>query len=243
MPSLPGDVLLLAVTDRARYCTRGTVSTVLAGALLCSEALARDPMPAAPASRVSTKDLVRLLRGRAVSAIDEVSGPLRHGGVLAPLEHNVLGLFPRRGFVTRDPLARWQAEQRLLAAITPGARPDPGTAALAVLCAVSGIARSVKPPPPRRADRKVLAAHLNGLSAIVGPAVAEVLAQRGLPTGAAVAMTEASFHPAEVTATATAAERAAREEAVETVAETDAEGLGDHGRFPHVTASPWWKRP
>lgn len=174
-PTLPSDVLLLAVGDRAAFRTAGAVETVLGGALLCDAVLADRPPLLAGQGKQRRKELERLVVDRGATAVDEIGGLLCAGGVLAPLEHRVLGLFPRRGFAVLDTTARWEAEQRLLAAMTPGARPDPGTAALAVLCAVSGIARSVAPPPSRRADRRVLAAHLNGLEAVVGPGVAEIL--------------------------------------------------------------------
>ena len=174
-PTLPGDVLLLAVGDRAGYRTRGAVETVLGGALLCDAVLAdRAPLLGAKGKQ-RRKELERLVLDRGSTAVDEVGGLLCAAGVLAPLEHRVLGLFPRRGFAVRDASARQEAEQRLLSALSPGGRPDAGTAALAVLCAVSGIARSVAPPPSGRTERRALAAHLNGLVTVVGPGVAEIL--------------------------------------------------------------------
>ena len=174
-PSLPADVLLLAVGDRGKFRTTGDAGTVLAGALLCSEAMAGAWLPESSSTKGRRKDVERLIKDRSTTALEEVSRPLCLAGVLAPLEHRVLGIFPRRGFVVLDAEARRKGEQRLLAALAPGGRPDAGTAALAVLCALSGIARDLAPPPRPRAERKALAAHLNGLSAVVGPEVAAVL--------------------------------------------------------------------
>lgn len=174
-PGLAGDVLLLAVVDGARFRTAGGVDTVLAGALLCGEAMGGRLLPARPAGKERRSDLEKLVRHRSATAVEEASRPLVLSGVLVAHTHRALGLFPRHGFRVLETWPQWQAEQRLRSALRPGSRPDPGSAALAVLCAVSGIARAVQPAPARKADRKALAAHLNGLAAVVGPDVTDVL--------------------------------------------------------------------
>ena len=172
-PTLPSDVLLLTVGPRARFLTRGPVQPVLAGALLCDELLSGAAPADSGPGRGAEPHL--LLDERARSALEEVARPLCAAGVLAPHEHRVLGLFGRQGYAVLDARARSGAEQRLRAALTPGSAPDAGAACLAVLCAVSGIARSVVPPPASPADRDAVAEHLNGLRGAVGPDLAAVL--------------------------------------------------------------------
>jgi len=197
-PSLAGDLLLLAVADRASYITRGPVAPALSGALLCQELFDGHPLGTFAPDR---RSLVRLLEVGAQHAVAEVSGPLCSAGVLAPAEHRVLGLFPRRGFVVTAPSARLDAVARLRTALTPGTSPYAPTAALAVLCATSGIARVVAPPPRSRGQRRELAAHINGLRFVVGPDVSEVLlAVRELyrreGTNTASGSSDSSFVPA-----------------------------------------------
>ncbi len=173
-PTLAGDVLLLAVGDKARLGTRGGVEPVLAGALVGADALAgRTPsrLPPGPQRR---KEVRAVLATRTQVALREVADPLVAAGVLGPAEHTLLGFVLRRGFTVVDRRARVDAENRLRAGLLTPTR-DPHLAVLAVLCAVSGIASSVLPAPTERQARRAVAAHLNGLRAVVGPEVAEVL--------------------------------------------------------------------
>jgi len=172
-PTLPSDVLLLAVGERAGYLTRGPVETVLAGALLCADVLSGAALPAPGPAQAAA--LRRQLDERAASALDEASRPLCAAQVLSPHEHRVLGLFRRSGFAVLDAGARADAERRLRSALTPGSSPDAGAAALAVLCAVSGIARRIVPPPTSPADREAVADHLNGLAVVLGADLSAVL--------------------------------------------------------------------
>lgn len=171
-PSLSADVLLLAVGDKGRFRTRGSAGTVLAGALFCQEVLVGMPVGRVARDRA---ELVALVEARAPRAVQEVGAALTAVRVLAPVEHKVMGLFPRRGYEVLDQVAHTRAEQRLRAGLTAGARPDAHESALAVLCAVAGIARAVVGPPAGRAAGRALAAHLNDLRGVVGPDVAEVL--------------------------------------------------------------------
>lgn len=164
--------MLLAVGDKARYRTRGSVGPVLAGALLCHEVLQRaTAAPSAP----DRGQLVALVDSRAATAPAEVGGALSAQGALTPYEHKVLGLFPRRGYAVLDAVAQMHARQRLIAGLTPGSRPDQATAALAVLCATSGLARAVLGPPPSKRARQEVAAHLNALRPVVGLELTEIL--------------------------------------------------------------------
>jgi uncharacterized membrane protein YgcG len=173
-PTLAGDVLLLATGARARWTTKGRVETVLAGALLCTEVLHGARLSWLPPGRPRRKELRRLVERRALTARDEVAGPLVAAGVLAPLEHRLLGVVVRRGFAVLDRRSWADAEGRLRTALLTPHR-DPGLASLAVLCAVSGIAGSLLPPPTDRRSKRALAAYLNGLRTVVGPELAEVL--------------------------------------------------------------------
>ena len=173
-PSLAADVLLLATGHKARFTTKGAVEPVLAGALLCGEVLGGARLSRLPPGRHRRREIRAVLAARARVARHEVAGPLVSAGVLVPLEHRVLGFVVRRGFAVLDGSAQAVAETRLRTVLlTPTA--DPGLGALAVLCAVSGIAATVVPPPRDRRSRRALAAHLNGLRAVVGPDLAEVL--------------------------------------------------------------------
>jgi hypothetical protein len=120
-------------------------------------------------------DLARLLRDAAPTSVQRTAAPLIAAGAIAAYEHRVLGLFPRQGHTVTDTGWHATAEHRLRSALAPGTRLDPGTAAFAVLCAVSGIARAVQPPPADRAARHAIASHLNALRGVVGPATAAVL--------------------------------------------------------------------
>ncbi len=171
--TLAGDVLLLAVGERGRWRSRGDVGTVLAGALLCEGVLAGQGLSdATPAPRERHRRFVRLVQLRARGSAEEVAARL--GPAVAPVEHRVLGLFPRRGYEVVDAPALQGAARRLEAALAPGSRPAAEDACLAVLCAVSGIARSYAPLPGPDAERAT-AEHLNALAGAVGAPAAEVL--------------------------------------------------------------------
>jgi uncharacterized membrane protein YgcG len=100
----------------------------------------------------------------------------RAGGAITPAEHRVLGLFPRHGYAVLDRRARDAAVHRLQDALRVGAPAGPGEAALAVLAAVAGIARSVVPAPADRAGRRAVADHLDRLQWVAGDPVAEIVA-------------------------------------------------------------------
>jgi len=170
--ALSADVLLLAVGDKARYRTRGGPGTVVAGAVVCEQVLAGTPVTRFAPDRFG---LVDVIRERAPQAVDEVAAPLSTAGILSPYVHKVMGLFPRHGYRVLDDSARIRAEQRLHAGLAPGARPDRHEAALALLCAMSGIARAVAGSPSGRGEAGLLAAHLNSLAPVVGPDACEVL--------------------------------------------------------------------
>ncbi len=179
-PTLTGDLLLLAVDDRARYRTRGAPGVVLAAAELCEELLAGRPVPAlaidpAESPRRRRRRVQSLIRAEATPALDRVAGRLVHEGAITPAEHRVLGMVTRRGFGVAHTAARREAEQRLRAALRVGVVPGPDAAVLAVLGAVSGLARAVEPPPHDRAGRRAVAEHLNSLRWVVGEPLAEVL--------------------------------------------------------------------
>ncbi|NHC45527.1 GPP34 family phosphoprotein [Motilibacter aurantiacus] len=169
---LPGDLLLLAVGERAAYRTRGPVAVALAGGMLVHDVLRGAPLGVVAGDR---RGLDALLAHVAGTALPRVAAPLCGAGALAPHQHKVLGVFARRGYAVRDPAPRWQAERRLRAGLTPGPWHDPGVAALAVLAAVSGVARTVCPPPPDRVGRRGLADHLNALRWQLGPEASEVV--------------------------------------------------------------------
>jgi uncharacterized membrane protein YgcG len=178
--SLTGDLLLLAVDDRARYRTRGAPGIVLAAAELCEGLLAGRPVPAlavdpAESGRRRRRRVESFVRTEAGPALDRVAGRLVAAGAITPVEHRVLGMFTRRGYGVVDTAARSETEQRLRGALRVGTVPGPDTATLAVLAAVSGLARAVEPPPRDRAGRRAVAEHLNGLRWVVGEPVAEVL--------------------------------------------------------------------
>lgn len=173
-PTLASDVLLLATGERARTTTRGSVEPVLAGALLCTDVLAGATLSLLPPGRARRREVRAHLAARTTVALPQVAGPLLTAGVLAPQEARVLGMVVRRGHAVRDGQAHAAALGRLRTALlTP--TYDPWLASLAVLCAVSGIASALVPPPSDRASRRALAHHLNGLRAVVGPHAAEVL--------------------------------------------------------------------
>ena len=174
--ALADEVLLLAVDDAARYRTRGPVGIVLSGALLAEAVLAGapDPLGLAP-GKLRRRRLASLVGQHADDALGHVAGRLCAAGVLAPVTHKVLGFFPRHGHRVLDPVLPWEAAQRLRAALVPGARPDPATATLAGLCAASGIARLVVPPPAYGEEQRAVAEHVNGLPLLAGAALAEVL--------------------------------------------------------------------
>ena len=147
---LADDVLLLAVDDGARYRTRGSVGIVLSGALLAEAVFAGAPDPlGVVAGARRRRRLAGLVVQHADDSLGHVASRLRAAGAIAPVTSKVLGVFPRHGYALLDGAPAWHAAQRLRSALTPGATPDPATATLAVLCAVSGIARSVAPPPGR----------------------------------------------------------------------------------------------
>ncbi|WP_432494309.1 GPP34 family phosphoprotein [Kineococcus gypseus] len=176
--ALPARVLLVALGERARYRTRGPVDLVLAGALLCEEAAqGRVPPPSTgrPGGPPAAVAHQRLLELRAATAFAEVTGPLLAAGVVEPCEHRVLRLFTRRGLRAVDGASAARERDAVLAALRPGARPAPRDAVLALLCAVSGVASSLAPPPVQRAARAELAAHLNDLHLLLAPRVAEVV--------------------------------------------------------------------
>ena len=87
----------------------------------------------------------------------------------------MLGLFPRHGYAVLDGPRRTDAERRVWSGLQPGAWPDPWTATLVLLSAVSGIARAVVPPPTDKAGRRAVADHLNGLRLVVGGPVADLV--------------------------------------------------------------------
>ncbi len=179
--SLTSDLLLLALDDRARYRTRGAPGVPLAAAELVEWVLAGRPVPAlvhdpaeSPGRR--RRRLEALLRAERGPALDRVAGRLEHERAITPAEHRVLGLFPRRGYAVVDWRAREAAVRRLQDALRVGVLPGRGEAALAVLAAVAGIARSVAPAPSDRAGRRALADHLQRMQWLAGEPVAEVVA-------------------------------------------------------------------
>lgn len=166
------DLLLLAVGPRAGWTGRGPIGIALAGGLLCEQLLAAGPRILLPPGR---RHLVRHLLDQEVVATAAVAAHLCTAGVLEPAEYRVLRVFPRRGYAVRHESSRADAVQRLRYGLVPGTQPPPAPALLAVLAAVSGVARAWVPPPARRRDRRAVAQHLNGLRTVVGPDVAEVL--------------------------------------------------------------------
>ncbi|MDP9431591.1 MAG: GPP34 family phosphoprotein [Actinomycetota bacterium] len=175
-PSVSVDLFLLGVGERSKFRTWGAVGTAVSGALLCEKALAGEHLlPELPPSRGRRRALQRLIDRRAIDALNQVADPLCAAGAVRPSEEKWLRMFARRGYTVLDTPAQEAALHRLRAAITPGTVPAPDDAAFAVLCALSGIARSVLAAPEGRAARRETAAHLNGLRDTVGPAVAEIL--------------------------------------------------------------------
>jgi uncharacterized membrane protein YgcG len=143
--------------------------------MLCESAMAGWPILPEETGPRRPARLTALVEGLAPAAVNRCARPLVTAGVIAPLEHMTLRVFSRNGYQVLAWEPRQLAAQRLLSALTPGWTPPPGEAALAVLCAMSGIAAHVTSPPGNRAGRVAMAQHLNGLRGVVGEHVAEVL--------------------------------------------------------------------
>ncbi len=173
--TLAADVLLLAVGDRATYLTKGPVAPVVAAAVFCDRILSG--CPTAPPPGVA---LEHVFAEGGEPYVAETAETLRRVGLLEPYEHRTLGLFARRqGHRVLRPEAREAALSRLRNGLypeTPDRRspPDRGTAALAVLCGTSGIARSVV-GTPRPLLTGLIADRLNGFPALLGEEMTEVL--------------------------------------------------------------------
>jgi uncharacterized membrane protein YgcG len=174
-PSLSSDVLLLALGPRATFRTSGPVGPVLAGALLCEVLLDGRPLPPSSAGGWSMTGITGEVQRLAETSVARCAEPLLVAGAIGPYDGRALGLFPRRGYQILDAAALSGASARLTAALTPGVPVTRGHAVLGQLCALSGIARHVLPPPRDPQERVALAHRRNYLATVAGPALQEVL--------------------------------------------------------------------
>lgn len=170
-PSLAADLLLLSVGERASFTTRGPVAHAVAAGALADELLAGRPLAEVAPDR---RTLAQVLDRRGAHDVELTSSRLVAAGALVPHRHKVLRVFPRHGYAVVGWGARRQAERRLLAALQPTEPASVQDAALAAIAAAAGLARAHL-PLATAADRALLAAHLNRLSAVLGPDLTEVV--------------------------------------------------------------------
>lgn len=167
---LAASLLLLAVTDRAGYATRGQVRLLVSAGAAADRVLRRGPAAAGG----SSPSLATQLEQDAPATFEATAGALVAAGVLAPHTHRVLGLFPRHGHVVTDEVARSRAEQRLLGALVPGGRAPTEDGVLAAMASVAGLARR-RVTLCTKAERDAFREHVNSLAAGMGPELVAVV--------------------------------------------------------------------